>query len=84
MLYKLPLASSLPMMLFQLESPQDLPDPSEMVEAAKDDPVLAGVLLVIGIVSLVALFWGIAKSVIKVALFAGLTGAAAWYWYFNL
>lgn len=37
----------------------------------------------IGIVAAVALVWWLAKKLFKLALFAAVVGAVAWYWYFN-
>lgn len=50
----------------------------------KANPVLLGILIVIGLLTAFLFFWGIFKQALKVALFAGLLSLAAWYWYFNI
>jgi len=68
-------------LFFQTEVPEQV---GEVIEAAKADPVLAGVLISIGLATLGIFFWGVTKQAFKAALFAGLASAGVWYWYFNL
>ena len=56
----------------------------EIVDRARENPTLAGILLVIGLLAIVVFFWGIVKQAFKAALFAGVLGVAAWFWYFNV
>ena len=56
----------------------------EIVDKAKENPTLAAILLVIGLLAIVVFFWGIVKQAFKAALFAGVLGAVAWFWYFNV
>jgi hypothetical protein len=53
-------------------------------EAAKADPVLAGVLIAAGVATLGLFVWGVFKQVLKTALLAGAASAGIWFWYFNL
>lgn len=66
---------------FQPEVPEQVGD---VIEAAKADPVLAGILIAVGLATLGVFFWGIVKQVFKAALFAGLASAGVWFWYFNI
>ena len=56
----------------------------EIVDQVKANPVLLGILIVIGLLTAFLFFWGIFKQTIKVALFAGILSVGAWYWYFNI
>jgi hypothetical protein len=56
----------------------------EIVDQVKANPVLLGILIVIGLATAFLFLWGIVKEAIKVALFAGALSVAAWYWYFNI
>ena len=56
----------------------------QIVEAAKTDPVLAAVLISVGVISLGIFFWGVAKQLFKAAIVAGLLSAGVWFWYFNI
>lgn len=67
--------------LAQTEVPERVGD---VIEAAKADPVLAGVLISAGLATLGIFFWGIVKQFFKAALFAGLASAGIWFWYFNI
>jgi hypothetical protein len=67
--------------LLQTEVPEQVGD---VIEAAKADPVLAGVLVAVGLATLGIFFWGIVKQVFKAAFFAGLASAVVWFWYFNI
>lgn len=58
--------------------------PDQVIDAAKDDPVLAGVLLAAGLATLGIFFWGMIKQFFKAAFFAGLATVGIWYWYFNI
>lgn len=55
-----------------------------MVDAAKDDPVLAGVLIGIGVITALVFVWGIVKNALKAAVIGALLSAGAWIWYFNI
>lgn len=67
--------------LFQTEVPERV---GEVIDAAKADPALAGVLIAAGLATLGIFFWGMVKQVFKAAFFAGLASAGIWYWYFNI
>jgi hypothetical protein len=67
--------------IFQTEVPEQV---GEVIDAAKDDPVLAGILVAVGLATLGIFFWGLVKQVFKAAFFAGLASAGVWYWYFNI
>lgn len=67
--------------LLQTEVPEQV---TEVIEAAKADPVLAGALIAVGVATAGLFFWGIAKQLFKAALFGGLASVGVWYWYFNL
>jgi hypothetical protein len=56
----------------------------ELVEAAKADPVLLGVLIGVGVLAALFFVFGIFKQFFKTAVFAGLLSAGVWYWYFNI
>ena len=58
--------------------------PDGLLEAVGADPVLAGLLIAIGGLALVGFVYGIVKAAWKAAFFAGILGAAAWFWYFNI
>jgi hypothetical protein len=58
--------------------------PDNLLEAAGADPVLAGLLIAIGGLALLGFVYGIVKAAWKAAFFAGILGAAAWFWYFNI
>ena len=40
--------------------------------------------LVIGVAAALLVGWWLIKKLFKLALFAGIVGAAAWFWYFNI
>ena len=40
--------------------------------------------LILGIGAAVLVVYWIAKKLVKLALFAAIAGAAAWFWYFNV
>ena len=67
--------------LLQTEVP---PQVGEVIDAAKEDPVLAGVLVAVGLATLGVFFWGLVKQLFKAALFGGLASAGVWLWYFNI
>ena len=56
----------------------------EIVGTVRENPTLAAVLAVIGVLTLVLFLWGIVKQVIKAAIVGGVLSAGAWYWYFNV
>ena len=65
--------------------PEDIRDRAdEIVSEVQANPALLGVLVVIGILTAVIFFWGVARQVFKAAIFAGLASAGAWYWFFNI
>lgn len=65
----------------QTEVPEQV---GEVIEAAKADPVLAGVLVAVGLATLGVFFWGVTKQLFKAALFGGISSAVVWFWYFNI
>lgn len=71
--------------MLRILSQTEIPDQvGDVIDTAKSDPVLAGVLVVVGLATLGLFFWGIVKEFFKAALFAGLASAGIWYWYFNI
>jgi hypothetical protein len=58
--------------------------PDGLLEAVGADPVLAGILIAIGGLALLGFVYGMVKAAWKAAFFAGLLGAGAWFWYFNI
>jgi hypothetical protein len=56
----------------------------EIVDTVKANPVLLGLLIVIGLLTAFLFFWGIFRQTIKLAIFAGALSVGAWYWYFNI
>jgi hypothetical protein len=56
----------------------------ETVETIKANPVLAAVLIGIGVLTLGIFLWGIVKQAFKAAIVGGLLSAGAWFWYFNI
>lgn len=56
----------------------------QVVDQAKADPALLGILIAVGGITAVVFLWGLVKQVFKAALVAGLLSAGAWYWYFNI
>jgi hypothetical protein len=68
---------------------QTLPDDvleraDEIVETVKANPVLLGVLAVIGLITAVIFLFGVVRQAFKAALIGGLLSAGAWYWYFSI
>jgi hypothetical protein len=68
---------------------QTLPDDvvertDEIVETVKANPVLLGVLAVIGAITAVIFLFGVVRQAFKAAMIGGLLSAAAWYWYFSI
>ena len=58
--------------------------PDGLLEGASANPVLTVILIGVGVLAVVIFLWGLVKSAFKAAFFAGVIGAAAWYWYFNI
>jgi hypothetical protein len=65
--------------MFQIPS-----NAGQIVEQVKANPVLLGLLILIGLLTAFLFFWGIFKQTIKLAIFAGALSVGAWYWYFNI
>lgn len=57
--------------------------PSEFLDVASTNPALVAILVIVGILSVIGFFYGVAKSAFKAALFFGLVAAGSWYWFFN-
>ncbi len=57
--------------------------PDEFLDVASSNPALVAILLVVGILSVIGFFYGVAKSAFKAALFLGVVAAGAWFWFFN-
>ena len=57
---------------------------AEIVDQVKANPVLAAVLVGVGLLTAAVFAWGIMKQAMKAAIFGGLLSVATWYWYFNL
>lgn len=65
--------------------PDDLAERAgELVEQVKANPVLLGILVVIGVITAVIFLFGVVKQSIKALLVGGALSAAAWFWFFNL
>lgn len=58
--------------------------PDALIDAASANPAFAAVLVIIGVLAVVMLVWAIFKSAIKIAVFSGILGAAAWFWFFRV
>ena len=54
------------------------------VETVKAEPLLLAILIGVGVLAVGVFFWGIVKQLFKAAFIAGVLGAAAWIWYFNI
>lgn len=68
-----------------LQIPITIPENAEeIVDTVKANPVLAAVLIGVGLLTAFVFVWGIMKQAMKAAVFGGLLSAAAWYWYFNI
>jgi hypothetical protein len=67
--------------ILQTEVPEQV---GEVIDAAKEDPVLAGILVAVGFATLGIFFWGLVKQLFKAAFFAGSASAGVWFWYFNI
>ena len=57
--------------------------PDEFLDVASTNPALVAILVVVGVLSVIGFFYGVAKSAFKAALFFGLVAAGAWFWFFN-
>jgi len=55
--------------------------PDSLVDFASSNPTLAAILAIIGIISIVGFFYGVAKSAMKAAVFFAVIGALAWYFF---
>ena len=65
--------------------PEDLRERAgQIADDVRANPVLLGILIVIGVVTALIFLWGIFKQVVKAAIIGGAASAAAWYWYFNI
>ena len=53
--------------------------PDSVAAVASDNPGLAAVLVVIGILAVFGAIWGAAKGFLKVSIVLGLIAAGAWY-----
>ncbi len=58
--------------------------PDGFLESAAANPLLTAILLLIGVLAVIGFFYGVAKSFFKMALYSGIAGAIAWFWYFNI
>ena len=58
--------------------------PDGFLESASANPMLVGILLIIGVLAVLGFFYGVAKSFFKMAIYSGIAGAIAWFWYFNI
>ncbi len=65
--------------------PQTVVDrlPEGLLASTGGDPALLAVLAIVGGLAVLIFVWGVVKSAFKAALFAGVVGAAAWFWFFN-
>ncbi|HSG80103.1 MAG TPA: hypothetical protein VLD62_11025 [Acidimicrobiia bacterium] len=65
--------------------PEDVRDRAdEIVTTVKDNPQLAAMLAAAGVLTAILFFWGLAKHLVKTAVFGGLLSVGAWIWYFNV
>ncbi len=75
------------------EIPEDLieslPDnvadriPESLIAGATDNPGLAAVLIIVGVLCVLGAAWGAVKGFLKMALLLAVVGAVAWIWYLN-
>lgn len=65
--------------------PADLVDkvPTSLIDFASANPLFTGILLIIGVLAVIGLFYGVIKSAVKVAITSGITAAGAWYLFFQ-
>ena len=56
----------------------------EIAETVEANPVLAAILIGIGVLTALIFFWGVIKQVFKAAIVGAVLSAGAWYWYFNI
>lgn len=69
--------------LFQV--PLTIPENAgEIVDKVKANPLLAAILVGVGVLTLAIFMWGIMKHVMRAALFGGILSVLVWYWYFNI
>jgi hypothetical protein len=65
--------------------PEDVRDRvGEIAETVEADPVLAAILIGVGVVTALIFFWGVVKQAFKAAIVGAILSAGAWYWYFNI
>lgn len=65
--------------------PEDVRDRvGEIAETVEADPVLAAILIGVGVVTALIFFWGVVKQAFKAAFVGAILSAGAWYWYFNI
>jgi hypothetical protein len=71
-------------LMYRVQMPEDL---NERIEQGRrtisDNPVLAAVLIGVGVITALVFFFGIFKQAFKAAIFGAVLSAAAWIWYFN-
>ncbi|NNC76227.1 MAG: hypothetical protein HKN93_12050 [Acidimicrobiia bacterium] len=53
--------------------------PPDLVQFATDNPTLAAIFAVIGVLAILGFIWGVVKSAVKVAVFFGILAAIAWF-----
>jgi len=65
--------------------PITIPERAEaIVTTVKENPTLAAILLVVGLLTIALFFWGMMKQMFKAAIFGGVLSAIVWFWYFNI
>ena len=65
--------------------PEDVRDRvGEIAETVEADPVLAAILIGVGVVTALIFFWGVVKQAFKAAIVGAILSAGAWYWYFDI
>lgn len=53
--------------------------PPDLVQFATDNPTLAAIFAIIGVLAIIGFIWGVVKSALKVAIFWGAVAALAWF-----
>ena len=58
--------------------------PDALIDVAAANPGFTAALVIIGILAVLLFAWAIFKSAVRIAVFSGILGAAAWFWFFRV